>query len=173
MALLVWGIAAGIGLVTFSLERAGLRYNTSPSVPIGFWWIQPLQADLKRGDVVEVCPPNTAVLKAADKRWGFSPGPCPGGYRRFLKPIGALPGDLVEVHPSGISINNVQVSRTQFSLPPAPFNQWLKRYWVPQGMVFLLSTYTSKSFDSRYFGPVTVGNIRGSAKLLWSPLGNN
>jgi type IV secretory pathway protease TraF len=38
---------------------------------------------------------------------------------------------------------------------------------VPPGQVWLLSGHDSRSFDSRYFGPVPVANVQGVARPVW------
>jgi type IV secretory pathway protease TraF len=50
-----------------------------------------------------------------------------------------------------------------------PHHSWITpvRQVVPDGHVFLLSTYHPRSWDSRYFGWVSASGIRGTAQPLW------
>ena len=41
-------------------------------------------------------------------------------------------------------------------------------YTVAPGHVWLISTYSPLSFDSRYLGPVPISSIRGTVKPLWT-----
>jgi type IV secretory pathway protease TraF len=39
-------------------------------------------------------------------------------------------------------------------------------YQVPPGEIWTVSSYSPESFDSRYFGPVPLANVRGRARPL-------
>ena len=41
-------------------------------------------------------------------------------------------------------------------------------YAVAPGQVWLISSYSPRSFDSRYLGPVPISSIRGTVKPLWT-----
>jgi type IV secretory pathway protease TraF len=50
--------------------------------------------------------------------------------------------------------------------PLAPFSN--SELEVPADSVFLLSTHSPRSWDSRYFGPIPLAHVRARAVLLWS-----
>src|SRR5688500_8031342 len=87
---------------------------------------------------------------------------CTGSYADGSAPIGkrvaARHGDTVDVTAAGIAVNgrpipNTRTLRTDSdgrSLPHLTHG----RYLVSTDEVWLLSTHSTRSFDSRYFGPV-------------------
>ena len=95
-----WLVMASAALAA---GEAGLRYNNSPSVPIGLYWIT--SATPSRGDYVAVCPPPTAVFVEAFERGYLGPGRCEGGYSELIKVLAAEGGDSVVVDYRGVSIN--------------------------------------------------------------------
>jgi conjugative transfer signal peptidase TraF len=87
-----------------------------------------------------------------------------------LKPVVAKPGDVVELSARGISVNGALLSNTAplskdtkgRPLEPWPFG----RYVVASGTVWVASSYHPRSFDSRYFGPISAAGIRERLKGL-------
>ena len=75
--------------------KAGLRLNTSPSVPRGLYWLS--QQQPVRGDYVAVCPPRAPIFELAKERGYFGHGRCAGGYSELIKVFAAGPGDRVRI----------------------------------------------------------------------------
>lgn len=48
-----------------------------------------------------------------------------------------------------------------------PLNPAFGRFQVQPGTVWLVSSYHPQSFDSRYFGPLSMGQIEGKAYPFW------
>jgi type IV secretory pathway protease TraF len=48
-----------------------------------------------------------------------------------------------------------------------PLHGWLQCRRLRSGEVFLLSVTNPASFDSRYFGPVRIPDVIGTAHPLW------
>jgi len=150
-------------------EAAGLRINATASMPRGLWMVQAGEP-VERGEVVAICPPNRADIRQAVRRGYIPSGSCPGDYEPLVKPIAAIPGDLVTVTPRGIAVDGKPVASTAQllqdeagrTLHPVPAGV----YRVAPGMVWLLSGYDPRSFDSRYFGAVPVANVTGVARPL-------
>jgi type IV secretory pathway protease TraF len=46
--------------------------------------------------------------------------------------------------------------------------QWQECRRLRAGELFLLSETSDSSFDSRYFGPITVDRVIGRARALWT-----
>jgi conjugative transfer signal peptidase TraF len=163
----------GGGLVALSAllaNAAGFRVNVTPSVPLGVWRVHPVQA-VKRGDVVTLCVPDSPIAREAKARGYFMDGDCPGSYLPLIKPVAAIAGDEVTLTAAGVAINSQLRPGTEpldrdtkgRSLAPA----FLGSERVPAGMVFVLSDYNRRSFDSRYFGMVPVAGIRSAGKPVW------
>lgn len=147
---------------------AGVRVNTTPSLPEGLYLTSALDGVPRRGMIVEACLVPT-VSAFAQARGYVGHGSCEDGSMPLLKPVVAVPGDVVEVAADGVQVNGVVV------VPPAVINDGAGRplrpippgtYRVGRGEVWLLSDYNRYSFDSRYFGAVPVAQLRGKAKPL-------
>lgn len=162
------GVCALLGTALFGaasslLTAAGARLNTTPSAPNGLWRVSAAPSPIRRGELVEVCPPPAPVVRlAADRGW-IERGDCPAGTIPLLKAVGAIAGDQVQITSGGLARINGQTAPNTAALAGIP--AWPDGiYTVPAGTVWLLSSYSPNSFDSRYFGPVPVGLIRGEAR---------
>ena len=167
-----WAFApAGLVLTAGLLAGGtfGLRLNVTGSLPPGVY--QVVEGDVQRGDLVLACPDLTETLFEARARgylpYGLS---CPGWFGSLIKYAAALPGDMVEATRDGISVNGRPMPNTNRldmdsegrPLPPLPASGA-----VPDGRVWLLSTYAGRSFDSRYWGPVPLSTLRGRVRPVW------
>lgn len=158
--------AAGIGaaILVNHVAGIGLRVNLSHSAPVGVWRVSAFHAaELARGELVEVCPPDAPIVHLMVDRGYLDRGNCAATrVAPLLKAVGAVPGDTVIVqHGNAVAVNRQPVPNTE-ALPTLP--AWPDgSYVVPAGHVWLFSTYTPASFDSRYFGPVAIAHIRGRA----------
>lgn len=165
------GLAALLLGTLTSAHVAGLRVNTTPSMPRGLWQVVEHRALSRRGEIVAVCPPDIDAIRQGMARGYIGAGSCPGGYEPLVKPIAAAEGDQVAVSAAGIAVNGQPVAgsaqllqdSTGRSLRPFPAGV----YPVKAGEVWLLSGHDPRSFDSRYFGPVPAGNVQGLARPLW------
>jgi conjugative transfer signal peptidase TraF len=160
-------LAATLGIAW----SVGLRVNDTASMPRGLWQVSGVAAPLRRGQIVTVCLPDTASIREAAARGYLPAGSCTGGYEPLVKPVAAIAGDVVTVTPQGIAVdgrlveNTAQRVRDDAGRPLRPFPSGV--YPVMPGQVWLLSGHDGRSFDSRYFGPVPVMNVRGLARPLW------
>ena len=83
-----------------------------------------------------------------------------------MKPIVALPGDLVEVKDTGVAVNGAMVPHSApiaFRNGAAP----LGAYVVQKEEVWVIASSHPRSFDSRYFGPIPIENIEGLAEPIF------
>lgn len=152
-------------------DAAGLRLNLTPSMPVGLWRVAASHVPLRRGEVVSVCPPDAEATRVGVERGYIPVGPCPGGDEPLVKPVAAIPGDVVAIFPAGAAVNGhpiqgtAQLARDSAgrSLAPVPTGT----YPVGTGEVWLLSGHDPRSFDSRYFGPVPADNVQGVARPVW------
>lgn len=163
------GVLMVATLVTANV--AGLRVNSTPSMPRGLWWVTSRDAPVRRGEIVTICPPDTELIRQGAERGYIPTGPCFGGFEPLVKPIAATGGDTVAVRPDGIVVNGepvkgtAQLSRDSAGRPLRALPAGL--YRVAPGDVWLLSGHDPRSFDSRYFGPVPAVNVQGVAYPVW------
>lgn len=165
--LIGWGVAVAVAATLTLAHTTGLRVNLTPSAPAGLWHVRQIDAAaLERGTLVEVCPPAAPIVVAMRER-GYLPqgwlGRCePAGVAALLKPVAAVPGDRVTLRQGEpAKVNGVELANTKAEqgIPAWPDGE----YVVQPGQVWLFSSYSAGSFDSRYFGPVPVANVRGEA----------
>ena len=82
----------------------------------------------------------------------------------------AKAGDLVELSWRGISVNGLLLPNTaplSKDTKGRPLEPWHSgRFHVAPGAVWVASSYHSRSFDSRYFGPVYTTAIRHRLKAF-------
>jgi conjugative transfer signal peptidase TraF len=149
----------------------GYRINVTPSVPVGIWRVMPVSGKIERGQIVSICPPLNAAFIEASARGYLSKGRCPGGLEPMLKPVAAIAGDAVEQSPDGLVLNGEAFPNTAAlaadSLGRPLTSPHATRFAIAANEVFLLSTATVLSFDSRYFGPLPVTAVDGIAIPVW------
>jgi len=166
----LWELGVALVLVPVA-TLAGLRVNTSPSLPRGLYRQVPLNGrPLARGDLVLACPPLPAALLARARGY-LPPGPCPGEVEPLGKVVLAIAGDGVELGTEGVSVDGRLVPRSR---PLArdgrgrPLQSLVgRRYTLAAGEVWLFSPRHPRSFDSRVFGPVSGKAVRGRLVPLW------
>jgi conjugative transfer signal peptidase TraF len=152
--------AAGVLLMVLSaLGRAPtLVWNASDSVPVGLYRLK--SAPVRHGDAVLVRPPP-AIAELAYRR-AYLPN---SAY--LIKIVMALPGHHVCRFGSYVFVRGVFVVR---ALPRDRLGRrmplWHGCRRLAPGELFVLS-HNPQSFDSRYFGPVSMGSVVGRADLLW------
>jgi conjugative transfer signal peptidase TraF len=172
LAFAVWGLAAAIAAAVQLASAAGLRINHTASLPMGLWRIETPGGAIGRGDIVSICPPDTAVFRAARARGTVPYGRCPGGYEPLLKPVAAIAGDVVTVTPDGLQVNSEALPNSvalaaDSAGQPLP-QQPAGSFTVPEGELWLVSNYNAASFDSRYFGAVPVSLVLGTTQPVWT-----
>lgn len=156
------GIAATLYGGFFGAKAAGYRFNFTDSAPIGLWLVEPLKSGLTRGQLVEVCPPNQQIVSLMVSKGYLGKGYCPNGAISLLKSVSALPGDVVVINKGKPVVVNNEILPFTESLDLLPgWNDGA--YTVEPGAVWVFSTYSKGSFDSRYFGPIPLENIKGTA----------
>lgn len=150
---------------------AGVVFNLTPSIPRGVYQSISVPHKKRVGYYILFCP---------DQKWpGFATNPnyrksylgnCPDGEEALIKPVSAWPGDTVTTTPIGVAVNGAIIHN---SMPNTkdPFGKDLHpyaygNYKVPAGQVWVISSYSPRSFDSRYFGPIPVTSIRSWLKPI-------
>ncbi|WP_027681737.1 conjugative transfer signal peptidase TraF [Rhizobium leguminosarum] len=155
-------------LLVVTAVAGGYRINLTPSEPLGLWRIVPLYRAAAVNDLVFICPPETAEMRAARARGYLRSGSCPGGVAPLIKTVIAVAGQNAEIGAS-VSVDGRGVSSSSLAprdgkgRPLTPFPSGI----VPPGYVFLHSAFPG-SYDSRYFGPVPISGILGLAQEVFT-----
>jgi conjugative transfer signal peptidase TraF len=145
----------------------GVRVNLTPSLPRGFYII----SNSPSASLVEFCPQGAAASISLSRQYRTA-GACPDGGAPLLKPAVAFPGDQVQVSADGIRVNGALLPNSagrfrdhlQRPLDPWPYGT----YKVEPGTVWVISSFNSYSFDSRYYGAVPESSIRHHLRPLWT-----
>ena len=159
-------VAFVVSIAVFQLfGLLGLRINTSPSLPVGLYVVTTNGA----ANLIEFCPAEPFAALSLIRGYRDA-GSCRDGGAPLLKPVVAKAGDMVELSGRGISVNGLLLPNT------APLSKDTKgrllESWhfgcfpVTPGTVWVASSYHSRSFDSRYFGPVHTTDIRHRLKAF-------
>ena len=151
--------------VVVSAWALDIRLNLTASLPLGLY----IATD-RPTDYVAFCVGGQAE-KIALARQYISPGRCPAGGTPLLKKIVARAGDVVRLDERGIAVNGHLIPRTyprlrdSLNRPLAEYPDG--EYVVPQGAFWAVSSYDDRSYDSRYYGPVSSSAIRLHLRPLW------
>ncbi len=142
-----------------------LTFNWSPSVPLGVYW---LTAD-RNAPYLAFCMSREVQSQAATHGYESLHGSCADGTAWILKP-NLQRARVVTFTSAGFVIdmrvlpNTAPLAKDRFgrSLPHYPFGT----YPVSSKEVWVVSSYNKRSYDSRYFGPVSRTSILSYARPL-------
>lgn len=136
-----------------------LIWNASPSVPIGFYSVEP-GAVLRAGDLAVVRPPEAVARFMAAR--GYLPADVP-----LIKPVAALAGEEVCRTGMTITIDGRPVGDAQAADRfGRPLPGWQGCRTLDPDHLFLMNPARSDSLDGRYFGPTPVWAVVGRATPL-------
>jgi len=155
----------GIGAAAIALlgvaslnARDWLIYNHTPSVPIG-WYVRS-SGEIARGAFVTVRAQDVAPDYAAARNFTDAGD-------RFIKHIAAIDGDSVCADGDAMRINDRTVAnRAVHDSQGRALPHWSGCRTLTPDEIFLMGD-TPDSFDSRYFGPVSVADIEGVWRRLF------
>jgi conjugative transfer signal peptidase TraF len=159
-------VAVVVSIAVFQLFGfLGFRINTSPSLAVGLYVVTTDGS----ANLVEFCPAEPFAALSLIRGYRDA-GSCRDGGAPLLKPVVAKAGDTVELSARGISVNGLSLPNTaplSRDTKGRPLTAWpFGRYPVTPGTVWVVSSYHSRSFDSRYFGPVYTKAIRHRLKAF-------
>jgi len=166
---------AGIAFAAAILIAAGEAFgvlisNTDSAAPAGVYRV--VGREINRGDLVAACLP-IAVAQAGLARGYLRTGGCAGDAEPVDKIVGAPPGNIVEIEPGWVAINGVRIAHSATAAHdsagrPLTHVAWGKRR-VAANEVWLFGFNDRRSWDSRYFGPIPIANVRGKLQpvLTW------
>jgi len=165
--ILVIGAALlGVASVGYAV---GIRVNLSGSIPPGLY--RAVDRPIVRGSLVLAClPPDVASL--ARIRAYVRHGSCADGTAPVGKQVVALPRDTVDVGETGVFVDGrfvpnsapLRVDSHGRSLPVLR----ITRHLVAPNEIWLVSSYSTHSFDSRYFGGVPRRGVVSAIQPLFT-----
>ena len=159
-------LKSGVCFLIFCLLMylAGIRVNTSKSIPIGLYETD--SRPFEKGRYVMFCPPDAPAFRMARDRGYITAGFCPGGFGYMMKKILAAKGDTVTVTNTGVFVNG---KRLPFSRPREADGggRALPQYRpvshrLDSSELLLMSDVSATSFDGRYFGPIDRTHIKST-----------
>ena len=153
---------AGLLLLGFICYAAGARINTTKSIPPGVYWTATKAA--AKGDYVLFCPPALPQFDVAKERGYIPAGFCPGDYGYMMKRVLAAKGDAIAVADDGVRVNghllpDSVLRKADRGGRPLPRYQD-NNYTLTEQQVLLMADANPLSFDSRYFGPIQLSQIK-------------
>ena len=162
--------ALGVGLIVVGvlllIKFWGVRLTlqSSDSMPKGLYEVTVAslkEKQLTRGETVVFLPPVKILPFLQTRHWVSS-------HDWMMKKIMGIPGDKVCLKNHLVWINKYPLGpildedHQHRVLPHLKFCRTLS-----QDEYFVMSTYIERSFDSRYFGPISGDSIIGKALPLW------
>jgi len=150
----------------------GVVFNYTHSAPFGLYREQ-------FDSEASIHSPAPYVFFCPDRRWPSMRGEpnyrdpmrtCPDGFSPLIKPVVAWPGDLVSVSSDGISVNghmlknSAPIERDSKGQKLRPFAAG--EYTVGSKELWVVSSFSPRSFDSRYFGPIPLKSVHSWLRPL-------
>ncbi len=161
---------AGIAFAAAILIASGEAFrvlisNTDSAAPAGVYRV--VGYDFSRGDLVAACLPISVAQEGLALGY-LHTGGCAGDAEPVDKIVGALPGDVVDIERGWIAINGKGIAHSATAARdsagrPLGHVEWGK-HRVGTGEVWLFGFNDRRSWDSRYFGPIPIANVRGQLK---------
>ena len=150
----------------------GVVFNYTHSAPFGLYR-EEFDSEAAIHD------PAPYVFFCPDRRWPSMRGEpnyrdpmrtCPDGFSPLIKPVVAWPGDLVSVSANGIRVNgrplpnSAPIERDSKGQQLRPFAHG--EYRVGPNELWVVSSFSPRSFDSRYFGPIPLRSVHSWLRPL-------
>lgn len=137
-----------------------LLWNASDSVPVGLYGVRKREPEI--GDIAVISPPDWVRLYASSR--GYLPDEV-----WLLKPVLATSGSTVcrlgrHVFVDGKRVARARMSDSRKRLLPV----WKGCRTLIPDEIFVLAK-PKNSFDSRYFGPISRGEVIGTAVTMFIP----
>jgi conjugative transfer signal peptidase TraF len=153
-------------LTAWCVRVADLRFNLTPSMPLGIYRLMPIaKGAIGRGMLVEACAPNEAA-ELGRRRGYLGRGVCPTDAEPLLKQIVACEGDEVVVSATGVAVNGQILPHSgllSVDFDGRRLTLWRSAtYRLRRGEVWLYADNV-RSWDSRYWGPISTTDVLAQA----------
>lgn len=162
-------IISAATLIVWSHSALPFRINWTGSAPVGLYTIYHEARMVTTGDLVIICLQGAVAVLGRAKNY-LTTGSCPNGTSPILKEVVATAGDEVELMSEGIAVNGRVVDRSQRRIVDSlgrPLELFpLGRRIVRNDEIWVLGVHRERSWDSRYFGPISSSSIVGVARPL-------
>jgi len=95
--------------------------------------------------------------------------------RDFIKRVIGLPGETIEIRGRQVLINGIALKEPYAVFSDGPFAQAMERehlgpFVIPPGKLFMMGDNRDHSMDSRVWGLLDMGKIRGKAFIVYFSL---
>lgn len=162
-------VLVGVVFVSMLPWLFGLRFNLTPSLPIGIYRVT--DDPPGRGSIVYVCLP-IEVAEFARKRGYLGAGRCPGDVRPLGKVVVAVEGDIVGLERNAVRVNGAALPNSATVSDDSqgralPHQPWGDRR-LSSGELWLFSPYHRNALDSRYYGPVRESQVVSRLEPAWT-----
>lgn len=166
---IVAAIFAASALLVGVSRAFELRINWTESMPLGLY--QRTSPALVRGEWVAICLDGEPARIARERHYVIA-GSCASGVTEIVKRIAAIPGDRIDLARDGVRVNGEPIAgsrlldRDSQGQPLAHARE--VEIVLASGRYWVMGTNVRRSWDSRYFGPITREQIVGGARPLWT-----
>lgn len=163
------GFAALVAATPLLAWWLGIRLNLTASMPVGLY--RAVSTPIQRNTLVLFCLPESIATYAHTR--GYAPnGYCHGGVSPLGKRIVAIGGDTVVMTSAGLEVNGVLIANSK-ALVRDGRNRMLpvlsvRSSVVPPRYIWVISQYSERSFDSRYFGAIPDSCVRSGLRPLFT-----
>lgn len=161
---------ACLTLVVFVLMLFRFTVNFTESMPIGVYRLFSLDRPIARGDIVEICPPVQVVDIFLREGNAHAWSSCGRGVSSLLKFVAAVGGDIVDLSNKAVVVDGVLLPGSATVSPHERHHAITQiargRYVLKAGQLWLWTPY-ARSWDSRYFGPVSSVGVQGFARPVF------
>jgi conjugative transfer signal peptidase TraF len=163
-------VAVVIALAVGALQRSDIRINFTASIPIGIYYLSPLRPNsVRRGMLVAACAPARAAGLGRQRGY-LAVGHCAHNTELLLKSVAAIANDDVSVTSVGVTVNGCLLPLSRRIAQDRFGRQWSSwptgHYRLASRQVWLHAA-NARSWDSRYWGPVSVDTIVSEATPLF------
>jgi len=153
-------VAVALFSLTGIAHLVGIRLNLSGSIPPGIY--RRIDGPIVRGGLVLACLPANVGSFARGREY-VPDGSCANGDAPIGKMVVAVEGDTIDVNADGVFVDGRFVPNSA-PLPRDSRGRALPVLRVAHRLVepkevWLVSSYSPRSFDSRYFGGIAEGTI--------------